>query len=94
MTPVETCSRCGFNLDVCTCPPLQEEPERRVPPDGIDGYRERIRSYNHDEMIAQAIGELRGFAVELRRGNSGLTASQLDLILDMATVYAIENEYL
>jgi len=93
MTPVETCSRCGFNLETCSCPPLPEV-EKRVPPDGIEGYRERVRSYNHDEMIAQAIGELRGFAVALRRGNSGLTANQLDVILDMATVYAIENEYL
>ena len=70
-------------------------PEKRVPPEGgIDGYRERIRSFNRDDMIAQAIGELRGFAVVLSRGNSGLTAAQLDLVLDMALVYASENGYL
>jgi len=67
---------------------------KRIPPQGIEGYRERIISYNHDDMISQAIGELRGFAVALRSGGSVLTASQLDLILDMATVYALENGYL
>jgi hypothetical protein len=35
----------------------------------------------------QAAGELRGFAIALERGSSGLTAAQLRLAIEMADEY-------
>jgi len=42
--------------------------------------------------IGQAIGELRGFANALRRGGAGLTAAQLDFVLDIAILHLREHQ--
>lgn len=61
-------------------------------PRELEKCREQFDLHQEAGTILQAIGELRGFANAMRNGKSPLTASQLDLVLDMALLYYDEHK--